>query len=168
MPMIPEIKRILYATDLSETARYAYGYAVSLADRYEAKITVIHVVEELSPFAQSMVEDIIGTEKLKKLRKEKESKIIDSIKQRLENFCQQAIQEVPDCPLVVEKTIVETGQPVEHIVRQAEKMDADLIVVGSHGQGMLADVTMGSTSRRVLRRCSRPVLVVRLPENNDG
>lgn len=166
--MIPEIKRILYATDLSETARYAYGYAVSLADRYEAKITVIHVVEELSPFAQSMVEDIIGTEKLKKLRKEKESKIIDSIKQRLENFCQQAIQEVPDCPLVVEKTIVETGQPVEYIVRQAEKMDADLIVVGSHGQGMLADVTMGSTSRRVLRRCSRPVLVVRLPENNDG
>lgn len=75
---------------------------------------------------------------------------------------------MPDCPLVVEKTIVETGQPVEHIVRQAEKMDADLIVVGSHGQGMLADVTMGSTSRRVLRRCSRPVLVVRLPENNDG
>ncbi len=46
-------------------------------------------------------------------------------------------------------------------------MDADMIVMGSHGHGMLADVTMGSTSRRVLRRCSRPVLVVRLPKEED-
>ena len=53
--MIPEIKNILYATDLSENARYAFGYAVSLANRCDAKITVLHVVEELSSFARSMV-----------------------------------------------------------------------------------------------------------------
>ena len=163
--MIPEIKKILYATDLSDNARYAFGYAISLADRYDAKISVINVVEELSPFAQSMVEDIVGTEKLVSLRKEKEAKIIESIKQRLGEFCQQAIQEVPECSLAVERTIVESGQPVDVIIRHAEEMNADLIVMGSHGQGMLADVTMGSTSRRVLRRCSRPVLVIRLPED---
>ena len=165
--MIPEIKKILYATDLSENARYAFGYAVSLADRYDAKITIIHVVEKLTPFANALVEDIVGSEKLEALRKEKESKIIESIRQRLDDFCQQAIQEVPQCSLAVEKTIVESGQPVDEIIRYAEEVDADLIVLGSHGQGMLADVTMGSTSRRVLRRCSRPVLVVRLPENNN-
>ena len=165
--MIPEIKKILYATDLSENARYAFGYAVSIANRYDAKITVIHVVEELSRFGQALVEDIVGTAKLKALREEKEARVIESIKQRLQDFCQQAIQKVPDCPLVVDRTIVETGQPVEAIIGHAEKLDADLIVMGSHGQGMLADVTMGSTSRRVLRRCSRPVLVVRLPGNDD-
>ena len=165
--MIPEIKKILYATDLSENARYAFGYAVSLADHYDAKITIIHVVEKLTPFANALVEDIVGSEKLEALRKEKESKIIESIRQRLDDFCQQAIQEVPQCSLAVEKTIVESGQPVDEIIRYAEEVDADLIVLGSHGQGMLADVTMGSTSRRVLRRCSRPVLVVRLPENNN-
>ena len=162
--MIPEIKKILYATDLSDNARYAFGYAVSIANRYDAKVSVINVVEELSPFAQSMVEDIVGTERLQTLRKEKETQVIESIKQRLEDFCQQAIQEVPNCPLVVDKTIVESGQPVDAIIRHAEDLDVDLIVMGSHGQGMLADVTMGSTSRRVLRRCSRPVLVVRLPK----
>ena len=162
--MIPEIKKILYATDLSDNARYAFGYAISLADRYDAKISVINVVEELSPFAQSMVEDIVGTEKLVSLRKEKEAKVIESIKQRLEEFCRQTIREVPECSLAVERTIVESGQPVDVIIRHAEEMNADLIVMGSHGQGMLADVTMGSTSRRVLRRCSRPVLVIRLPE----
>jgi nucleotide-binding universal stress UspA family protein len=127
----------------------------------------MRIVEALSPFAQSMVEDIVGTEKLGALRKEKESQIVDSIKRRLDEFCQQAIQDVPDCPLAVEKTIVETGHQVDQIIRHSEKMDADIIVMGSRGHGMLADVTMGSTSRRVLRRCSRPVLVVRLPANND-
>jgi nucleotide-binding universal stress UspA family protein len=165
--MIPEIKKILYATDLSENARHAFGYAISLADRYDAKITVIHVVEALSPFAQTMVEDIVGTDKLETLRKDKESRIIESIKSRLQDFCQTAIQDVPDCPLVVENTIVETGHPVDEIIRHGEELDVDIIVMGSHGQGMLADVTMGSTSRRVLRRCSRPVLVVRLPDESS-
>ena len=165
--MIPEIKKILYATDLSDNARYAFGYAISLADLYDAKITIIHIVENLTPFATALVEDIVGSEKMDTLRKEKESKIIESIRQRLEDFCQQAIREVPNCPRVVDKTIVESGQPVDAIIRHAEDLDVDLIVMGSHGQGMLADVTMGSTSRRVLRRCSRPVLVIRLPQNND-
>ena len=165
--MIPDIKKILYATDLSDNARYAFGYAISLANRYDAKITVLNVVEELSPFAQSMVEDIVGTERLEALRKDKEVKVIESIKQRLQDFCQQAIQEVPECSLAVEKTIVESGQPVDSVIRHAEEMDADLIVMGSHGQGVLADVTMGSTSRRVLRRCSRPVLIIRLPEDEN-
>jgi nucleotide-binding universal stress UspA family protein len=163
--MIPVIKKILYATDLSENARHAFGYAISLADRYDAKITIIHIVEKLTPFAKALVEDIVGSEKMDTLRVEKESKIIESIRQRLADFCQQAIQEAPQCSLAVENTIVETGQPVDEIIRYAEEIDADMIVMGSHGQGMLADVTMGSTSRRVLRRCPRPVLVIRLPED---
>jgi nucleotide-binding universal stress UspA family protein len=51
---------ILNATDLSESARYTFGYAVSLANRYDAVITVPHVVEELSSFVRSMVEEILG------------------------------------------------------------------------------------------------------------
>ena len=165
--MIPEIKKILYATDLSENARYAFGYAVSIAHRHDAKITVLHVVEELSSFAHTMVEDIVGKDKLTALRKEKEAHVIGSIKDRLDEFCRLAKSEAPQCPFIVENTIVITGQPVDEIVSHAEKVDADMIVMGSHGQGMLADVTMGSTSRRVLRRCSRPALVVRLPEDGN-
>jgi len=42
--MLPEIRKILYATDLSENARHAFGYAVSLANRYGAGITIMHVL----------------------------------------------------------------------------------------------------------------------------
>jgi nucleotide-binding universal stress UspA family protein len=51
---------ILYATGLSKNARYAFGYAVSLANRYDAVITVLHVVEELSSSTRSMVAEILG------------------------------------------------------------------------------------------------------------
>jgi nucleotide-binding universal stress UspA family protein len=163
--MIPDIKRILYATDLSENARYAFGYAVSLANRHDAKITVLHVVEELSSFAQSMVADMMGEKRLADIKTQKEKEVIAELKIRLEAFCNDVRHEQPSCPFVVDNTIVVTGHPVDQIVHQAAEMDADLIVIGSHGRGGLADVTMGSTSRRVLRRCAMPVLVVRLQEN---
>ena len=166
--MIPEIKKILYATDFSKNARYAFGYAVSLANCYDAKITVLHVLENLPPFADSMVEEIIGEKRWAELKKEKEAQVISNLKARLEEFCNGVLRETPNCPLQIDKTIVETGHPVDQIIRHAHRPDVDLIVMGSHGHGMLADVTMGSTSRRVLRRCKKPVLLIRLPEEKEN
>ena len=165
--MIPDIKKILYPTDLSENARYAFGYAVCLANRHAAKITVLHVVEELSSFARSMVEDILGEKRWAELRKEKEAEVISDIKSRLDQFCSSIRSEQPDCPFAIDKIVVVTGHPVDQIIRQAQEKDVDLIVIGSRGKGGLADVTMGTTSRRVLRRSKVPVLVVRLPEDGN-
>jgi nucleotide-binding universal stress UspA family protein len=53
---------------------------------------------------------------------------------------------------------------VEQILAQADAAQADLIVMGTHGQGTFKDAMMGSTARRVLRRSKIPVLVIRLPE----
>ena len=85
----------------------------------------------------------------------------------LDDFCNDVRDEQPDCPFVIANTIVVTGHPVDQIVHHAEKMDTDLIIMGSRGRGGLADATMGSTSRRVLRRCSKPALIVRLPEDEN-
>ena len=98
--MIPEIKKILYPTDLSENARYAFGYAVSLANHYGARITVLHVVEELSSFARSMVREVMGENRWEDLIKEKETKVITNLKSRLEQFCNDVGQQQPDCPFV--------------------------------------------------------------------
>ena len=163
--MIPDIKKILYATDLSQNARYAFGYAVSLANRHDAKITVLHVVEELSSFAQSIVVDMLGEKRLAEIKQDKEKEVVSSLRARLEEFCDDVRHKQPECPFVIDTINVVTGHPVDQIVRQAEKIDADLVVIGSHGRGGLADVTLGSTSRRVLRRCAMPVLVVRLQED---
>ena len=59
---------------------------------------------------------------------------------------------------------VKEGNPVEQILKQADESDCDLIVMGTHGTGSLADAMIGSTARRVVRRSLKPVLVVRQPE----
>lgn len=165
--MIPNINKILYATDLSENARYAFGYAVSIANRYGAEITILHVMEDLSPDAMSRVTDILGEERWEELRKKNEQQIFDTIKRRLEKFCEDATEEFSECPFITKDIIVTIGHPVEEILFQAENKDFDLVVMGSHGYGILADVMMGGTTRRVLRQCNIPVLVVRLPEGKE-
>ncbi|MFH2059097.1 MAG: universal stress protein [Pseudomonadota bacterium] len=66
--MTPSIKKILYATDLSENARYAFSYAADLAQKYDAKLTILSVLENMSPFAETQVQQIMGIEKWKQLK----------------------------------------------------------------------------------------------------
>ena len=166
--MTPEIKKILYSTDLSENARYAFGYAASLANRYGAGIILLHVIEDRSSYSDNMILNILGEEKWRQLRKSNEQEVFDTIKKRLENFCEEVSKQLPTCPFIVDGILVKTGNPVEEILNQVSKTESDLVVMGAHGRGMLADKLIGSTSRRVLRRCEKPVLLVRIPEGDDG
>jgi nucleotide-binding universal stress UspA family protein len=60
--MLPQIKNILYATDLSENARYAYKYAASLAQQYEARVTILHVIEKPTAETFLQIQGYIGEE----------------------------------------------------------------------------------------------------------
>ena len=165
--MIPEIKKILYATDLSENARYAFEYAASLANRYGAGITILHVLD-IPRSADSLVLSIIGDEKWKELRKSNEQNVLDKIKERLKKFCDEVSHELPSCPFITDEIVVKIGNPVEEILHHADTSGCDMIVMGAHGHGVMANAMMGSISRRTLRRCKKPVLVVRLPEGDEG
>jgi nucleotide-binding universal stress UspA family protein len=167
MPLMPEIKRILYTTDLSKNARDAFGYAIGLANCYNAGIIILHVLEDLSPYSSSLVVNVMGEKKWKELREQNEQKILDDIRERLQNFCDQVTRDVPECPFITEEIFVRIGNAVDEILKEVESSDCDLVVMGAHGHGVLGDAMMGSTSRRVLRRCQKPVLVVRLPQEGQ-
>ncbi|MBW2094159.1 MAG: universal stress protein [Deltaproteobacteria bacterium] len=162
--MVPEIKKILYPTDLSKNARYAFSYAASIANHYGAGVTILHVLEEPSPVALNMVTDIVGKDRWEKMRKEKQESVIQTIKSRLQNFCDEVSEELPACPFIVDDILVKIGHPVDVILAEREQSNCDLVVMGSRGRGILSGAVLGSTSKRVLRRCDKPVLVVRLPE----
>ena len=51
--MIPQIKKILYATDLSKNSSYAFFYATDMARRHEAKIVILHAVEPVPAYARA-------------------------------------------------------------------------------------------------------------------
>lgn len=161
--MLPQIKNILYATDLSENARYAYNYAASLAQQYGADITILHVIETLTAETFLQIHGYVGEEKWKKLQAEKEADFISRIQGRLGQFCDEISNEVDACSFQVAKIIVKEGIAADQILHQAELNDADIIVMGTRGSGMFKEALLGGTARRVVRRSSIPVMVIRLP-----
>lgn len=164
--MIPEIKKILYTTDLSPNARYAFSYAASLANRFDASITIFHVLEDISPTADSLAINIMGKEKWDDLRSDNEKEVLDTIKSRLAKFCEDVQAELPSCPFITDNIMVKIGKPVDEILQEVKNNGYDMVVMGAHGHGVLSDAIMGSVSRRVVRRCKTPVLVIRLPEED--
>ncbi len=162
--MIPQIKKILYTSDLSETANFAFSYAASIAKRYEATITILHILKDPIHSSEDLISNVIGEKKWQEILGRNKSEILSKIRQRLEDFCEHTMSEMSDCPYLVENIIVKIGNPVDEIVQEAAKEAYDLVIMGAHGHGAIAGTVMGSVSRRVLRRCQKPVLVVRLPE----
>ena len=168
-----EVKKILYATDLSENARYAFAYAVSLADLYGASITFIHVLPEVPDLLDKGVLGYISEERWQEIKSQNVEEAREAIigKRRdhlairdvLHHFSENVKESREGEGFVTDDIIVVRGNPVEEILKYSEETNCDLIVMGTHGQGTLADAMMGSTARRVLRRSEKPVLVVRLP-----
>jgi nucleotide-binding universal stress UspA family protein len=170
--MIPKInvKNILYATDLSENALYAFGYAVSLADAYGAKLTLLHVLSERPNLDARVIGYVTQSQwdAIKETHVDEARQALigkqkghGAVREVLDRFSKNAKTENGVEP---DEIIVRRGNPVEEILAQAEENGSDLIVLGAHGNGTLADTMMGSTVRRVLRRSNVPVVTVRLPE----
>jgi nucleotide-binding universal stress UspA family protein len=172
-----EVKKILYATDLSENARYAFAYAVSLADLYNAAITFIHVLPEVPDLLDKSVIGYISEDRWEEIKSQNVDEAREAligkrrdhlvVRDALYQFSENVKASHEGDGFVTDDIIVERGNPVEQILKQAEERNCDLIVMGTHGQGKLADAMMGSTARRVLRRSKKPVLVVRLPEEKS-
>ena len=162
--MIPEIKTILYAADMSETSNFAFSYAASIANRYDASINILHVIKDATTSSEGLISNVIGDKKWQDILSRNKIKIVENIRRQLGEFCDQTRSEMTACPFLVDNILVEIGNPVDKIVQEAAKDIYDIVIMGAHGHGAIAGTVMGSVSRRVLRRCQKPVLVVRLPE----
>ena len=154
--MIPEIKRILYATDLSPNSAYAFLYAINSAKKHDASIIILHVVEEMAPF--------FGEERLKTISEKKISEAMDRIKKRLKIFCDGELKDDPECADSVVSIEVCQGYPPEEILRKADELNCDVIIMGTHGKGIIRHSFLGSAAQKVLRRVRKPVFIVPLPE----
>jgi len=162
--MMPKIKKILYATDLSENAKYAFGYAADLAQHYDTMITILYVMENINHTIEIQIKDMMGQEKWDRLQSEKLEDLTQKIKDRLEDFCREMDSQIDSCRLLIEDIRITKGNPTEVILNTAKDIHADIIVMGSSGHNILKDAFIGGTARRVVKKSETPVLVVRLPK----
>jgi len=161
--MIPEIKKILYATDLSKNSSYAFLYAIDLAKRYNGSIIFLHVIEPVRPYMYPEV-GVRVYELLERAKEKEQGLNIEEIKKHLQGFCKKAETQIgPPCVELVSKILVPLGHPVEEILRIAEDEECDAIVLGTHGKGFLRQTFLGSVAGSVLARARKPVFVIPLP-----
>ncbi len=161
--MISQIKKILYATDLSKNSSYAFLFATDMARRHDARIVILHVIERIPSYAEVYTGDLYETEQ------KQQDETVDKIKQHLRGFCEKAETQIGSpCVELVSEILVPVGHPPEEILNAAEKEGCDVIVLGTHGKGFLAHTFLGSVSSAVLHRTRKPVFIIPLPSEKAG
>ncbi len=140
------LTNILVPHDFSETSGAAVRYAIALARNSNARLTFLHV--GTSAQAAFDTEFPIGLEDARE----------DAIRERLLKIVtpQEQIEFAP-------QFVVRPGNPAAEVVRYAEEHGVDLIVMGTHGRGLVGHMVMGSVAEKVVRTAPCPVLTVRNP-----
>ncbi len=146
-----EINKILFPTDFSDYAQYAQDHVIDLAKKYGAKVILLHVVPlTVSPYP--MVYPISEDELAPQLR-EAAQKRLEQLEATLKGHG------------VAVETATESGPAFAGIVSAARELQADMIIMGTHGHGAVRQMLLGSTAEKVVRKAECPVLTVRHPDH---
>ncbi len=142
-----EIKKILIPVDFSEHSLFALEYAKLFAERFNAELILLNVVEPVVFVADLTMGQVnvpsIESELIQK-SEEKIREIVNSLKDKY-NI----------------KGEVKLGKPYAEIIETAKSESVDLIVIGSHGHTGVEHLLFGSTAEKVIRKATCPVLIIR-------
>lgn len=141
-------KKILYPTDFSDVSKKVLPYLKQLKEGGSKEVLVVHVIDERGITAIEQYTPIASGEIERNLKEESEQELT-AIAEELKQSGLEA------------KTRIETGVPLREILRIAEEEDVSLIVLGSHGRSNIEEMLLGSVSEKVVRKCKKPVLVVK-------
>lgn len=159
--MSRQIKRILSTTDLSPAAPQVFEYALFLANQFNAHVTSLHVVEELSQEAKFAFATYFGVEEGRDLAHKREKEVLEEMKTRVRLLCDKQMEgcELIDSEML--KIMVTKGYPEEQILKVSKEIQADIIIMGAHEKG-ITHTFLGTVAKRVLRRSRIPVIIVPL------
>jgi nucleotide-binding universal stress UspA family protein len=146
--MVP-IRQILVPTDFSDTAAAALRWARTLAQEFDAHMHLLHVVAEpyLYPWGSELsafpLNDVLAQSE-------------EAARAQLGTLAGSL-----DLPVARVTTATALGTPVDRILEYAKEQGVDLIVMGTHGRGVVGHLLLGSVAERVVRRSTVPVLTIR-------
>jgi len=140
------IKKILIPTDGSDSSMRAADFALKLGKHFESEIIAIYVIDRV------ILEEISKIHERHQLEEE--------IKRKAER-CLRYIIKLAEREGLKASSILVEGQPHDQIVRHAESLGADIIVMGSKGRRGMNRILIGSVAERVIEYAPCPVLVIR-------
>jgi nucleotide-binding universal stress UspA family protein len=147
-----KLKRILVPTDFSESARHALTYGLSFAKEYGAELVLLHVVETLPVGYATDLFPVPMAEVFQELSAYARTQLA-------------SLHEEVVAKGVAVREVLRQGRPSAEIVNAAREEAIDMIVLGTHGRGVLDKALFGSTTERVVRNAPCPVLTCRPAEH---
>lgn len=149
------LSRILLPTDFSKYSAEATKYACSFAEKFDAELHILHVLETHLSTTPEFALGLAIPSPVKENR--------DAVDLALLNLLDSAWAQARRGKIV---RCIADGAPFLEIVRYAREQSIDLVVLGTHGRSGLAHVLMGSVAERVVRKAPCPVLTIR-PEGHQ-
>lgn len=143
---------ILVPTDGSDVAEIAIDHALDLAEKYDATLHALYVVDTES------MDLTLGTEQVDRLRAGHFDEMED-VERKAREATERVVERAEERNVPTVEHIA-AGRPHAVITNYAEDNDVDMIVMGSHGRGGVQRMLLGSVAERVLRTSRIPVLVV--------
>jgi universal stress protein A len=143
------IKNILVPIDMSNTSKVLAHYASVFANRFGAKVHVLHVFQEY----EGITKMILTNKVLENLMDE----LHDSGKKEIEDFCKKHFDRSLDYELSFAN-----GSPFKEILDAVKVKDIDMVIMGTHGKTRIDHFFVGKTADRVVRRSNCPVMTVRV------
>lgn len=143
------MKTIVAAVDYSNSTQGVIEMSVNLARAFGARLHLLHVVEpEPSYTAYGFTPD--------------EFPALHAYQEEAKRRATKKMEEwIPqDLELVEINTHVEEGSPLHVILERVKDLDADLVVLGSHGHGVIASLLLGSVAEGMVRKATVPTLIV--------
>ncbi len=144
------IKKILVPIDFSDYSKSALRYAIDFAKHFDAKLFLIYVVEPIIYPADFSMGQVTFPSA--------EVDLNERARTELENL---AKAEIGDS--LKYEIIIKTGKPFAEINDTASEIDADLIIIATHGHTGVEHLLFGSTAEKVVRKAPCPVLTLREP-----
>lgn len=147
-----ELKNILVAVDFNDAVGELLGYAEGLAEKFGAKVWVVHVAEPDPEFVgYSTGPQYIRDFKAEDLRDEHKN---------LQTICKTFLgDEIEKEALLIQGTTVET------VLKEAEKLQTDLLIVGTHKHSFLHNLLQESVSLELLKKGNIPILAIPIVES---
>ena len=139
--------KLLAAVDLSKASGYVIEAVHRVALATDAEVYVLHTIIPLPGIAGPEFNPVTEQQDLSERYLDERDELNELVTQLVDAD-------------VNASALMAQGDPVKTILREAERLDAELIVVGSHGHGMMFDALVGSISAGILRKSTIPVLVV--------
>jgi nucleotide-binding universal stress UspA family protein len=162
------VKTILLPTDFSEGSQAALEHATMLANAFNAKVVVLHVIESIAATMTETMQRVDTEAMLKNMGQLPQVlEVYALVRRAVEPALDKVVQDLRKAGVSASRELAE-GSAYEQIVAHGRAAHADLIVMGTHGRRGVNRLFIGSVAERVVRLAPCPVLTVRPPHGGQA